>query len=316
MRNLRSQEEIMANWLGDQDKPVVSICCITYNHESFINDAFQGFLIQETGFPFEILIHDDASTDHTADIIREYEKKYPKLIKPIYQTENQYSRGKKVNFEFNFPRARGCYIALCEGDDYWTESDKLQKQFNFLENNLDYVITYTSVEAFNEKGEINNYLEGVTRDVGAIELQKAIAINTPTAFFRNLITHFPPEFGCAKIGDLLIWSLLGEHGKGKYLNDIKSTKYRVHDGGVYSKKTYPEQRRMAYTTYFSLYSYYLRINNQYLSSYFLNLCLNDVIEAHGCINFATILIRHCLKSIKYNVKGFIIKIFCKNIKTH
>ncbi|AFJ01907.1 glycosyltransferase [Methylophaga frappieri] len=95
MRNLRSQTEIMASWEGDLSSPVVSICCITYNHDAYIEDALEGFLIQETDFPFEILIHDDASTDRTADIIREYEAAYPNLIKPIYQVENQYSQGKK-----------------------------------------------------------------------------------------------------------------------------------------------------------------------------------------------------------------------------
>ena len=86
--------------------PLVSICCITYNHENYIRDAIDGFLMQETDFPFEIIIHDDDSTDATADIIREYEKKYPDVIKPIYQTENQYSKGEKVTL-FTLKAARG-----------------------------------------------------------------------------------------------------------------------------------------------------------------------------------------------------------------
>lgn len=118
MKDLRTQDEIIANWKGDIDKPVVSICCITYNHEPYIEDALKGFLIQETDFPFEILIHDDASTDRTADIIREYEAKYPRLIKPIYQVENQYSKNRVVS-SFNIDRVKSDYIALCEGDDYW-----------------------------------------------------------------------------------------------------------------------------------------------------------------------------------------------------
>lgn len=133
MRSLRTQEDIMATWQGNPDKPVVSICCITYNHESYIEDALEGFLIQETDFPFEILIHDDASTDRTADIIREYEAKYPKLIKPIYQVDNQYSRGVRVNPVFNLSRVRGHYVAMCEGDDYWTAPNKLQLQLQLLE---------------------------------------------------------------------------------------------------------------------------------------------------------------------------------------
>ena len=118
----------------ENNEILVSICCITYNHEKYIRDAIEGFLMQKTDFPFEVLIHDDASTDGTADIIREYETKYPDIIKPIYQTENQYSKGIKISATYNYPRAKGKYIALCEGDDYWIDPYKLQKQVDFLEH--------------------------------------------------------------------------------------------------------------------------------------------------------------------------------------
>ena len=112
---------------------VVSIICNTYNHEKHIRCALEGFVMQKTDFAFEVLIHDDASTDNTATIIKEYEHKYPNLIKPIYQKENQYSRGVSISRVFQYPRAKGKYIALCEGDDYWTDPYKLQKQVNALE---------------------------------------------------------------------------------------------------------------------------------------------------------------------------------------
>lgn len=142
MRNIRTEDDIISNWKGDIEKPVVSICCITYNHESYIEDALEGFLIQETDFPFEILIHDDASTDHTADIIREYEAKYPNLIKPIYQTENQYSKGKKMMSTFLFPIAKGEFIAMCEGDDYWIAPEKLQAQVILMRQHPDINISF------------------------------------------------------------------------------------------------------------------------------------------------------------------------------
>ena len=130
--------------MNESDRePLVSICCLSYNHEPYIRDAIEGFLMQKTDFPFEILIHDDASTDGTADIIREYEAKYPDIIKPIYQTENQYSKGIKVSQVYQFPRAKGKYIALCEGDDYWTDPYKLQKQVDFLEANPAFGLVYT-----------------------------------------------------------------------------------------------------------------------------------------------------------------------------
>jgi glycosyltransferase involved in cell wall biosynthesis len=113
-------------------EPLVSICCTTYNHQAFIGDAIESFLAQKTNFTIELVIHDDASTDGTADIIRAYEKKYPNLIKPIYQTENQHSKGLKIS-SLNNKMAKGKYLAICEGDDYWVDPYKLQKQVDYME---------------------------------------------------------------------------------------------------------------------------------------------------------------------------------------
>lgn len=120
------------------NEPVVSICCITFKHEKYIRECLDGFIMQKTTFPFEVIVHDDASPDKTADIIREYEAKYPDIIKPIYQTENQHSKKIKSLWKHVFPRVRGKYIAICEGDDFWTSPDKLQKQYDFMEANPDY----------------------------------------------------------------------------------------------------------------------------------------------------------------------------------
>lgn len=115
-------------------KPIrVSIICNVYNHAPFIRSALDGFVNQKTNFGFEVLVHDDASTDDSAKIIREYEEKYPEIIKPIFQTENQYSKKIRIGETYQFPRANGDYIALCEGDDYWIDEYKLQKQFDYME---------------------------------------------------------------------------------------------------------------------------------------------------------------------------------------
>ena len=117
----------------DNNDIMVSIHCLAYNHERYIAEAIEGFLMQKTSFAFEVLIHDDASTDHTADIIRKYEKEYPDIIKPIYQKENQYSKHISIFRNYQLPRLKGKYYAICEGDDYWTDPDKLQKQFEAME---------------------------------------------------------------------------------------------------------------------------------------------------------------------------------------
>ena len=112
--------------------PLVSISCLTYNHAPYLRQCLDGFVMQITSFPIEILIYDDASGDGTQNIIEEYQKKYPDIIKPIYQTENQYSKGVKVGFVYNYSRAKGEYIAFCEGDDYWDDPNKLQILYDYM----------------------------------------------------------------------------------------------------------------------------------------------------------------------------------------
>ena len=132
-------------------EPLVSVNVITYNHGKYIRQCLDGILMQKVNFPYEVLVHDDASPDDTADIIREYEARFPTVIKPIYQTENQYSQGKSVG-KFNIDRAKGKYIAQCEGDDYWTDPEKLQMQVDFLEGHEEYVGCVHRVKVINETG--------------------------------------------------------------------------------------------------------------------------------------------------------------------
>lgn len=149
----RTQEEIISKWPKEWTTPLVSIRCLTFNHDAYISQALDGFLMQETDFPFEIVVHDDASTDKTADIIRQYEAKYPKIIKPIYETENQYSKHDGSLRKIMNAACHGKYIALCEGDDYWTKKYKLQKQIDFLEKNTRYSASaHQSIIIGNSKG--------------------------------------------------------------------------------------------------------------------------------------------------------------------
>ena len=131
MINLK-EKEIMAEW-GTDLFPTVSIKCLAYNHEKYIEKALDSFLMQKTNFPFEIVVHDDASTDNTTNIIRQYENMFPNIIKPIYEMENQYSKDAEAMLQMVHSNLKGEYVALCEGDDYWTDEYKLQKQYDAME---------------------------------------------------------------------------------------------------------------------------------------------------------------------------------------
>lgn len=122
---------------------MVTIRCCTYNHEPYIRQCLEGFVMQKTNFRFEAIVHDDASTDGTAAIIREYAKKYPDIIKPIFETENQYSKRDGSLRRIMDAHMHGKYIAMCEGDDYWIDPLKLQKQVDFLETHPDYGLVHT-----------------------------------------------------------------------------------------------------------------------------------------------------------------------------
>ncbi len=124
--------------------PMVSICCAAYQQESTLEQTLSSFLAQKTQYPFEILVHDDASRDATPDIIRDFARRYPEIVKPILQTENQYSKGVPINETFNFPRVQGKYIALCEGDDYWQDESKLERQVAYMEAHPDCTFCFTN----------------------------------------------------------------------------------------------------------------------------------------------------------------------------
>lgn len=264
---IRTEEEIVSGWQSGASV-LASVCCITYNQKNFIREAIDSFLIQDTDFPFEVIVHDDASTDGTTEIVLEYARKYPRLVRTIIQTENQYSQGGLINPRFVFPKARGKYIAICEGDDYWTDRTKLQKQVMFLENNPEYVITYTDCQAFDENGNIDHDFGGAREDLESIDLKRATPLFTLTTCFRNVINEIPEELMSARYGDMVTWSLLGDHGKGKYMADIRPAAYRVHAGGLHSKKDYKERATMHLITVRALSAYYDRIGDRKLARFF------------------------------------------------
>lgn len=208
---------------------LVSISCITYNHEKYIAQAIESFLMQQTDFNYEILIHDDASTDRTADIIREYESKYPNIIKPIYQNENQYSMGVKISATFNWPRAQGKYIALCEGDDYWTDPLKLQKQVDYMDKHPECSMCIHAVQVGGENGILTGRIikpNIKTNVVKASDFLLAGGRNFHTSsivFQRKLITNLPKWYYEAPIEDYPLALICSHYGEVYYIDEILST---------------------------------------------------------------------------------------------
>lgn len=301
----RTEEEIMKNWQGDISKPVVSVCTITYNHEKYIAEAIDSFLIQETDFPFEVVVDDDCSTDNNAKIIKEYADKFPNIIKANLREKNV---GMYRNGQENMQRAQGKYIALCEGDDYWTDAKKLQIQKDFLENNDNYAITYSSVKGFNAKGIVKNYRGGATKDLSQEELQQATPINTLTAMFRNLIRDFPPEMCSSKYGDLFFWAILGYHGKGKYIEQIKPSMYRIHPGGVHSSLSDIDIYDNTLVTYSLLMLYHKRKKNQKMVCFFKKKIILTIKQTNGYIFMIQIILKDFVLQ-----KYYFVKLLLKNI---
>ncbi len=135
------------------DDVKVSVLCLVYNHEKYLRQCLNSMLNQKTSFKYEIIIHDDCSTDNSKKIIEEFEKNNPNKIVAIYEKENQYSKGVRINKTIMIPRIKGKYFCFCEGDDFWTDEDKLQKQYDFMENNPDYKLCVHNSIAVNEKGK-------------------------------------------------------------------------------------------------------------------------------------------------------------------
>ncbi len=217
--------------------PLVSICCQTFNHVNYIEKCIEGFLIQKTNFQFEILIRDDASTDGTSDIIKLYFTKYPNIIFPIFNIENTFSKGIPP-LKDNLNRAKGKYIAICEGDDYWIDPFKLQRQVDFLESNNNFTICFTDYIVYQENCKIFQYpdLKNKYKSRSYFSINEIILSNfipTVTVMFKNREDLFTKLSFNLYPGDWFLHILNSEYGLIKFL-PFESAVYRKHDGGICS----------------------------------------------------------------------------------
>jgi len=218
-------------------KPLLSICCTVYNHEKFVAETLEGFLLQKTNFPIEIIVHDDASEDNSQKILKKYAK-IDSRIKLILQKENQYSKKNKPFPNFCFPIAKGKYIALCEGDDYWVDPLKLQKQVDFLESNLSYGICFHDVMIYDEsikKMKNEDIVPTMKSEFDINDLARGNMMHTPSVVLRNDFV-LPSTISNIPIGDWPLYLFQIGNRKIKKIEGVMAV-YRVHENGVWSTKS-------------------------------------------------------------------------------
>ncbi|AXA33401.1 glycosyltransferase family 2 protein [Francisella adeliensis] len=247
---MKTEQEIIDLW--ESADVLVSICCTAYNHEKYIEQALSGFLEQETNFSFEIIVSDDCSTDNTTSIIRKYAKDYPNIIKPIYQEENQYSKGALPIRDFILPKVSGKYIALCEGDDYWNNPEKLQIQVDLLEENPTYMGCGHNT-MFLEGGNITERLfldpECTKKTYTFDDIVDYAYFHTTSLVYRyndkykKYIDEYLAKYSCVNRNDYYMLLVFSNFGPIGYINKVMSV-YRLNDGGIWSGAGNEDQIQM------------------------------------------------------------------------
>ena len=256
----------------------VSVCVQAYNHEKFIRECLESILSQKTDFPFEVLISEDHSKDKTREICLEFAEKYPTRIRLFLHSRANNIKVLKIptgNFTslYNFFKAEGKYIALCEGDDLWCDDFKLQKQFDFMESNPQYSVCYHNYRILKSDGQILE-LSPEANPLKA-DLTKKVLVNSfvhpapLTIFFKNILhKDIPKEIVDVTAMDVFLCSLLGQIGPGKFLEEIKPSLYRIHNGGLWSAMAIEPKLFSKINTYRQLSHYYTRLGSNEIAAIF------------------------------------------------
>lgn len=260
--------------------PLVSIVCHTFNHEKYLEETINGFLNQKVDFPIEIIIHDDASTDSTRAIIEKYVLEFPNLIHGVFQDTNVYSKKINIWSNFTFPIAKGKYIAICEGDDYWDDEHKLQEQVHFLEQNENFSICWTNYST--QKG--NTIAESnlrIAEDYFKIDLNNIFdpyCTMSLTTVFRKDRLNLDQLNHLTCFKDNSLYLLLLKNGDGMFINKSTSV-YRLHDEGVFSLKSVFFQQYSSYVNIQELYQLDTAFQTQNIKNTLQNLLQNAAFEA-------------------------------------
>lgn len=248
--------------------PLLSVLCLTFNHEAFVAETLESILAQQVGFSIEVVVADDCSTDGTLAVVERFRAR---LGERLHVLTTPLNMGVTRNFRRALAACRGRYVALCEGDDHWRGHDKLQRQVDFLEAHADYVLAFHDATVIGPVASAGTVQlpRSLQRDATQAELIATRPISTLTVCFRNLLGPLPPELDHAPALDLCLWSLLGHHGKGRYMADITPAAYRVHGGGVFSTQTDRVRYMMTAQSQLCLARIYARLGQQALSNQLL-----------------------------------------------
>ena len=258
-----------------ENKPLVAIHCLVYNHEPYLYDCLEGFVMQQTNFPFVAIVHDDASTDNSAAIIREYEEKYPDIIKPIYETENQYSKhdgslGRVMNAAIEATGAK--YVAMCEGDDYWTDPLKLQKQVDFMEANPEYSMCFHGAEIKNETDtKIITTCQNIEdKEYFTNDIFPGWVVPTASVVYRrSMVDGFPPlkQTNWMKYGDIVLFLKCTHTGRVWGMKDKMSVYRMTNNGVVISQSLDPKSEEKICNHYRFLMMNFPKLDKKWPSEY-------------------------------------------------
>ncbi|MRS01981.1 glycosyltransferase [bacterium] len=273
------------------NNPLLSILMPTYNHEKFIAQAIESVLMQRTDFEYELLIAEDCSKDRTKDIVVEYQKKYSDRINLLLQDKNI---GMHKNFAGAYRVCRGKYIALLEGDDYWTTPYKLQKQIDFLERNNDFSICFHNMQiTYEDKPQLNHKSNRRQKQITTIkDLACGNYIYTASCIFRKKLHEMPSWFYQCPIGDYPLHLLNAQYGKIKFIDEVMGV-YRIHRGGVWENRSL---------------SYRLEEWIKMLESIRTNFSeeINQILNNSLC-NFSFTLAKHCLRNGDFDRYNFYLR---------
>lgn len=304
------------------DSFILTVCCITYNHEKYIRKTLEGFINQKTSYKFKVIVHDDASTDNTRKIIEEFQYKYPNIIFPVFQDENKYSQHIDFVGQYIYPNLEGKYVAYCEGDDYWSDENKIQMQVDFLERNLEYVMCVHKVLMVNtENDSLNKFLcySNEDHDCTVEEIVKYNPYHISSFVVRRkVLEDMPKEFGCFEIGDYSKIMYFVLNGKIRYI-DKQMSCYRVGTPNSWTQCTISSKYNMirfkenlidllSYINSYSLFKY----NNIFLDVIYrckLDLMLIDKKRLLSIKNIPIIIYfsKFWIKKYFDKLKAFVIK---------